>query len=93
MLKTFNKQTGDRLDFDFDYTKFLAARGDDTIESATIVAESGLTIDSSLIVDNRLVKFFCSGGTDQQKYKVTCIAQTVGGRVIEAECYVAIQDT
>lgn len=93
-MKTFPKQPNEVLDFDFDYRDFLTDRGGDTITAAVVtVDQPGLTIESSLIIDGVLVKFYASGGTNGVKYKVTCSAQTVGGRMRELEMMVQVKET
>lgn len=93
MTKIFNKQPAEVLDFDFDFRDFLAERGNDRITSAVIVAQAGITVSSSLTIDGVLVKVYLSGGTTGVKYKVTCTAQTLGGRVVEREFFLSVKDT
>lgn len=91
-MKTFTKQISEVLDFDFDFADFLAERGNDRITSAVIVAQAGITVVSSLTIDGVLVKVYLSGGTNGIKYKVTCTAQTLGGRVVEREFFLLIKE-
>lgn len=91
-MKTFTKQPSERLDFDFDYTEWLAARGNDSITDANVVSEPGITVDSSIIIDGNYVKVFTSGGTNGTKYKLTCLAETLGGRIAELEMVIHVKE-
>jgi hypothetical protein len=91
-MKTFDKQPSERLDYDFDFTDFLAQRGGDTISQASIVSAPGINVDTSLIVEGRYVKMFVSGGTAGQTYKATCLAETVGGRIAELEMQIRVKE-
>ena len=90
ILGTFIKQPADVLDYDIDYRDWLADRSD-TLQSATVTAETGLTVSSFVIVQG-VVKVFLSGGTDGGSYKVTCTATTAGGRVKQAEIRINVKD-
>lgn len=91
MIKTFNKQPREVLDFDFLFADYLASRID-SLASATVTAEPGIVLDSAFVIDASFVKVFVSGGTTGQKYLVTCIATTVGGRVLESEFYIGVKE-
>jgi len=91
MIKTFYKQPREVLDFDFLFADFLKSRTD-SLASASVTAEAGITLNSAFVIDASFVKVFTSGGVNGQKYLVTCIATTVGGRVLEAEFFIAIKE-
>lgn len=91
ILGKYTKQPIDVIDYDFDYRDWLADRAD-SIVSHTVVADPGLTIDTSLEI-NGVIKVFVASGTDGQTYKVTCTVTTLGGRVKQAEITVAVKET
>lgn len=75
-----NKRVNDVLDFDFDFTDWLLARGD-SISSSSVIAP-GLIVGN--ITENLgVVKVFISGGSKNTKYNITCKIITVGGRTKE----------
>ena len=91
MIKTFYKQPREILDFDFLFADYLTSRSD-SLASATVTAEPGITLDSAFVIDASFVKVFVSSGVTGQKYLVTCLATTVGGRVLEAEFYIGVKE-
>lgn len=93
MIKTFTKQPSERMDYDFDFADFLAAKGGDTITQAAVVGEPGLTLNSTFVVDGTFVKVFTSGGVTGQTYKLTCLAETLGGRIAELEMRIKVAET
>ena len=84
------KQPNDILDYDVRYSRWLAS--DDELQSKTITADEGITIDSSVIVDGEFVKVWLSGGTDGETYKVTVLAVTVNGRSKEKEFRIKVKE-
>lgn len=52
---------------------------DETVSAFTITADTGLTVDSSSESDG-LITAWLSGGTDGQKYEVSCEFETSKGR-------------
>lgn len=94
MLDIFDKQSAEELDFDANFKKWLAKRGDSlTGATVTVAADVGITIKSQVVdVANGVVKVFFAGGTNGMKYKVTITIATAGGRKKEHEYYVRIKD-
>lgn len=90
VLGKFEKQPVDVLDYDFDYSDWLADRAD-TISTATITATTGVTVGSSTHTSG-VVKVFISGGTDGQSYKITCTVVTTGGRTKQAEIVIKVKE-
>lgn len=90
ILGKFIKQPADRLDYDIDYRDWLTDRND-TLASATVTAEAGLTVSDFVLVEG-VVKIYLQGGTDGTTYKVTCTATTTGGRIKQAEISVAVKE-
>lgn len=67
------------LDYVFRWTDWLATG--DTITSATVTAESGLTVDSDAITGSgTTVTAWLSGGTAGTIYSVYCAVTTNDGR-------------
>lgn len=90
-MDTFPKQPADVLDFDADYTDFLSSSGSDTLQSATVVADTGITV-ASFSVAAKVVKVWLSGGVTGTTYKITVTAVTVGGRTKEHEFKVKVKE-
>ena len=97
-MDTFIKQPHEILDYDVDFTAFLAITPADTLSTATSAISGGtasltdyLTIDTT-VVATPIVKVWLSKGQTGNKYKVTVIATTVGGRVKEHEFYIKVKD-
>jgi hypothetical protein len=89
-LGTAEKQPADNLDYDFDFTDWLADRND-TIASQVITADPGITVGTVTHL-NGFVKVFLSGGTDGNSYKVTCTMTTTGGRVKQNEITIKVKE-
>jgi hypothetical protein len=60
----------------FDCTPYLG--DDDDINTATVTADPGLTVDSSTHA-NGVVSAWLSGGTHRTDYTVRCRLATIGG--------------
>lgn len=92
-MDTFPKQPADILDYDADYADFLLTTSpQDTIVSAVVTAEAGITVVSSIVVAAKLVKVWLSGGTSGVTYKITVLATTLAGRVKEHEFRVKVKE-
>lgn len=90
VLGRFVKQPADVLDYDFDYSDWLADRAD-TISAFTVTADPGITIGTTVQISG-VVKVFLSGGDNGGAYKVTVTAVTVGGRTKQAEIQVKVKE-
>lgn len=67
------------LDYKFDWSDWLAEG--ETVNTCTVAADTGLTVDSDSITDtNTTVTVWLSGGVAGQKYKVTCTVVTSAAR-------------
>lgn len=91
ILERFTKQPADVQDYDIDFTRYLDALTD-TAASAVVTPEAGITLVNSLVLGKK-VKVWLSGGTSGQKYKVTILLTTTGGRTKEAEILIIVRDT
>lgn len=89
-MDTFEQQPAENLDYDFDYTPWLAAYGDSAV-SYTITADTGLTVGYNLL-QGGVVKTYISGGEDGERYKLTCTLTTAGTRVKQVDCIIKIKE-
>lgn len=91
ILGKFQKQPSEVKSYKFDFTDFLADKGD-TIAGCTVTAEPGLSVDSVGIAGG-IVLAMVSSGTNGTTYKITCRATTAGGLIEEAEIQVKVKET
>jgi len=88
------------LDFKFDFKTETNGRGfadwlesGETITSATITVESGLTKDSKSITDTgTTVSVWLSGGTAGVEYTVACKIVTSAGRTDERTGTISVEE-
>lgn len=73
-----SKRPAEVLDYDLDYSQWLPSG--DTVASATVTAEDGITLGEKVLSDTA-VKQWVSGGTADTEYTITCTATTTGGRI------------
>lgn len=99
ILGKFTKQPIEVLDYEFDFSAWLADRAD-TIATPTVVAETatagaGELVISSITDLSGVVRFFAAGGTNGAKYKVTCtiVTASVPARTKQAELVIEIRET
>lgn len=76
-MPTFRKQPADVKDYTWDWTAWMPEG--DSILTATVTADAGVTLGAKVIAGN-LVQQFISGGTDGGVYKITCTMTTTQGR-------------
>jgi len=91
VLGIFEKQPADVLDYDCDFSDWLADRAD-TITSQTVVSSDSALVVGSVSQVNGVVKAFVSGGTDGGKYKLTYTVVTDGGRTKQVEITVKVKE-
>lgn len=89
ILGRFVKQPDEVLDYDVDYTDWFTNRTD-TPSSFAVVAETGITLDSSSRT-GKVVKVVLSGGTSGRSYKITVRLTTSTGIVKEADFVVKVK--
>ena len=92
ILAKFEKQPADVQDFDIDFTEWLTGMVDTAPgpEGLTVVADSGLTIVATRLLDG-YVKVWTAGGVDGTTYKITATVTTIGNRVKQAEIKVKVK--
>jgi len=89
-MSTFPKDPDEVLDYKFDWSSWLASG--ETISTATLSVESGLTKDSDSITDSSTsVTVWLSGGTAGQKYTVSCKITTSDSRTAERTLNIRMQ--
>ena len=99
ILGRYTKQPADVLDYQFDFTAWLADRSDTIVGTPTVTAAATapggttpLTI-SGIVCSQGIVRFFASGGTDGYKYEITCTFTTTGGRTKQSEMIITVKET
>lgn len=90
-LGRFIKQPNEIIDYDVDFTDWLAGRLE-TPTGYTVSATAGITVLSSSLTGN-VVKVVLSGGAAGERHKITVRLNTLpGGLIKEGEFYVTIKD-
>lgn len=97
ILETYIKQPAEYKDYDVNYAEWLADPVDTLFDIATTVECLTTPADASLAVHHADIttttcKLWISGGTVNEKYKVTLTATTVGGRIDESELIFKVKD-
>lgn len=99
ILGKFNKQPIEVLDYEFDFTAWLADRADVIVSQTVtalpdVVGSAALTI-SSVAATSGVVRFFAAGGADGVRYEVTCTITTAStpARVKQAEMIITVKET
>lgn len=97
ILDTFTKQPAEVKDYDVDYAPWLLPIGD-TLNEVTATIECLTDPDDTSLVCDLIwytvtyCKFWMSGGTAGNRYKLTARATTVEGRVDESELIFVVRD-
>lgn len=98
ILNKHTKQPSEKKDYDITYDRWLQESGNDTLDEVTgSVVCLTTPSDTSLVIYNTQItttraKFWLSGGTAGQRYKLTAQALTVGGRLDESELIFTIKE-
>lgn len=103
ILAKFGKQPAEVMDFQFDFTDWLADRtdtivGTPVVTSALVPASPPIADTTPLVIGSvaelgGIVRYFTSGGTDKCKYEITCTFFTNGGRTKQDEVILAVKET
>ena len=97
ILEKFIKQPREHKDYDVDYQPWLDPMGDqlDDVTGDVVClsdpSDTSLVLDQVIFIVNR-AKFWMSGGTAGHKYKLTILAETLGGRIDESELIFTVKD-
>ncbi len=100
ILGKFTKQPVEVLDYQFDFTDWLADRSD-TISGTPIVVSVPLTAGaanltiSSISTALGIVRFFAAGGVDGASYEITCTFNTASSpaRTKQDEMVIKVKET
>lgn len=92
MLGVFFKRSVDQLDFDIDFSRWLA--DGDTIQSAQAVVEPGESMVSApqVLVDGDTVKVWLVDGVSGKTASILVTATTTGNRVKQVEFQIRVKD-
>ena len=74
-------------DYVFDWAAWL---GSDTISTATVTVETGITLASTVTTATNVTAWL-SGGTAGQTYAINCQVTTAGGRTEQQTMYVPVR--
>ena len=92
LVGTVQKQPNDRFDIDVTFAKWLANRENDTIDTiGSTIEPAGLT-NLGASHNGQRAKQWIAGGVSGATYKITLLANTIGGRAIEAEVRVRVRE-
>lgn len=78
-IPAIKKVNTSRLDYSFDFSKWLLAI-EDTIDTFSVTAADGITIDTTN-QSGGIVTSFVEGGTPGTTYLITCEITTEQGRI------------
>jgi len=88
-VRKWDKDPSAVLDYAFDWSNWLAAN--ETISSATVTVDAGLTKDSQSNTTTKVIVWL-SGGTLGTAYKVACRITTNQGRTDERTIGIRVTD-
>ena len=92
-MNLFQKQPGDQLDYDIDFSDWFP--DDDSITGVTAESDvpDDLTIVSASVASSGLtVKIWVAGGVNGETYKITATVSTAGGRIKELEFKIRVRE-
>lgn len=90
-VKSYIKDPTARLDYTWDWSKWLADVGD-TISTATVTLPDGLTAVQGPVVDSLFVTQVVEGGVLGSVYAMVCQITTAGGLIDQRSIYLTISD-
>lgn len=99
ILGRFNKQPAEVMDYQFDFTAWLADRGDTIAGTPTVTAaltkgtSSSPLVISGIATALGIVRFFASGGSDKCVWEITCTFVSSGGRTKQDEMLITVKET
>lgn len=101
IIGKFNKQPAETLDYDIDFSEFLAdgdtlvTTGNPPVPSplSVTIDNAGMTLGPTVVIGGgTIIKQWLSGGTDGVRYKITVTATSNAGRVKQIEFVVRVKD-
>ena len=100
IIGKFQKQPAETLDYDIDFSEFLAdgdtllTVGNPPVPSPldVVVSPADLMLGPTIVIGGTTIKQWLYGGTDGVKYKVTITATSNAGRVKQVEFVVKVKD-
>ena len=100
IIGKFQKQPAETLDYDIDFSEFLAdgdtllTVGNPPVPSPldVVVTPSGLMLGPTVVLNGNTIKQWLYGGADGVKYKVTITATSNAGRVKQVEFVIKVKD-
>lgn len=90
-METKFKQPAEQLDYPVKFDKWLPDGDTITSGDATLDIVGELVIESIGITD-QTVTVWVSGGVDGKTYKVTVLAATAGGRIVEEDFKIRVKE-
>ncbi len=92
-MNLFQKQPGDQLDYDLDFSDWLPETDSITTVTAVSSVPAELEIVSAQVSpDSRQAKIWVAGGLDGQTYKVTATVATAESRIKELEFKIRVKE-
>lgn len=93
ILATWEKQPGERQDYDIDFGDWLQGLSDQPAGAnpVSVTVSPGITLVSHDLVGT-VVKVWLAGGDAGRRYKVTATMTTDGGRTKEAEIMIHVKE-
>lgn len=92
MLGTKQKAPADVLDYDVDYTNWIATGDSITTAVATADKPEEIEVESVQVSSEAIVKVWLSGGTAGETYEITVTASTDAGRVKEESFKIRVKE-
>lgn len=91
MATSYTKDPSELLDYSWDWSPWLAEVGD-TIASATVTSDDGLTIVGESIITDTMVTQRVSGGALNASCTIVCQITTASGLIGERTISLTIED-
>lgn len=99
ILGRFTKQPTEKLDYEFDFTAWLADRSDSiagtpTVTALALTAGAGDLTISNITTAAGVVRFFAAGGANGVKYEITCTITTASSpaRIKQDEVILTVKE-
>jgi len=94
-MKTLSyiKSPDETVIYNIDFTDFFDSVSHNLSGTPTVTATTGVTVDDSEVASgNKSVNVTLSGGTADEIYSVTCVADTDGGETFEESLFIICKD-